>query len=380
MAFCDSVRGQSEPLLDPSMNFGMSLLSLRPGKVGGAETYVRELVRCLPAVAGGDEFSLILPREVSRDLEAPGWRKVVVDRSDSELVAARVAEAFSPWRARAIERLVDGLRAAAILFPQQSIFPKRAAAPGVVTVGDVQHLVMPENFGLFDRAFRAAIYPYSLRRARRIIAISRFTKQMLVERAGVAAEKIQVVPHGFAPGAAARPLDDLPGPYLYYPAATFPHKNHAALFRSYAALRKRGAIEEPLLLTGARTGLWPRLESLIRELGMTPHVRHLGHLPSEEVPRVYAGASAILFATLFEGLGLPVLEAASFGKRIVVSRLQVFDEIGVPARFQIDFSDPDQLLGALRAPGPFALEKRPLTWEETARATLRELRRAAETA
>jgi glycosyltransferase involved in cell wall biosynthesis len=347
--------------------------------VGGAETYLRQLVRFLPSVAGGDALSLIVPREVARDLEAPGWRQAVVDLGDRALVAARVAEAFSPWRARAIERLVDGLRADAILFPQQSIFPKRAAAPAVVTVGDVQHLYLPENFGLADRAFRAAIYPYSLRCARRIIAISGFTKKTLVERAGVDAEKVEVVRFGLAPAdtTPARPLDDLPGPYLYYPAATYPHKNHATLFRTYAALRQRGAIEERLVLTGARTGLWPRLESLIHELGLDRHVRHLGHLPASDVRRVYAGASAILFPTLFEGFGLPVLEAVELGKKIVVSRLEVFDEIGVPRKFQIDFSDPEQLLGALRFPGSTVLEKRPFTWEDTARATLRELRRAA---
>src|SRR5438477_306851 len=75
---------------------------------------------------------------------------------------------------------------------------------------------------------------------------------------------------------------------------------------------------------------------------------------------------------------LPVLEAAGWGKKIVTSRLEVFSEIGVPARFQIDFSDPDQLLAALRLPGPTVLEKRPHGWEECARATLRELRRAAQ--
>src|SRR5260370_32450648 len=131
----------------------MSLLSLRPGQVGGAETYLRQLVRCLPSIAGSDELSLIVPREVARNLDAPGWRKVIVDRSDGELVAARVAEAFSPWRDRAIERLVDGLRADAILFPQQSIFPQRAAAPAVVTVGGGPRLGPPQNFRLFGRAF-----------------------------------------------------------------------------------------------------------------------------------------------------------------------------------------------------------------------------------
>jgi glycosyltransferase involved in cell wall biosynthesis len=358
------------------MRFAMSLLSLRPGQVGGAETYVRQLVRWLPAVAGGDELALVMPREVANTLETPGWRRVIVDLSDRQLVMARIAEAFTPWRARGVERLFANVDA--VLFPQQSIFPKRVEAPAVLSVGDVQHLFHPGNIPLFERAFRAAIYPDGMRRARRIIAISEYTKKTLVERAGVPPDKITAVPMGFTPAdaAPARPLDDLPGRYLYYPAATFAHKNHAVLFRTYAALERRGAIDEPLLLTGARTGLWKKLARLIRELGMEGHIRHLGYLSHAEVRRVYAGASAIVFPSLFEGFGLPVLEAVEFGKKVIVSRLEVFEEIGVPAQLRIDFSEPDQLLAALRLPGPTRLSKPPLSWEENARAALGELRRA----
>ena len=131
------------------------------------------------------------------------------------------------------------------------------------------------------------------------------------------------------------------------------------------------------MLTGAWTAHWPKLVKVIGELGMAEHIRHLGYLPYANVRRVYAGASAILFPTRFEGFGLPVLEAVEAGKKVIVSRLEVFDEIGVPARFQIDFSNPGQLLAALRQPGPTVLEKRPSTWEESARATLAELRSAA---
>ena len=363
------------------MRFAMSLLSFRPGQVGGAETYVRHLLDSLPAAADPkDDLVLVAPRDVARTLRVPGWQMAVVDLGDKELVAARIAEAFTPWRARGVERLIDGLRLDAILYPQQSIFPRRVASPAVLTVVDLQHLFFPHNFGLFDRAFRAAIYPYSLRRARRIIAISGTTKKTLVERAGVPAEKVEAVPFGFTSSDAAsvRPLEDLPGPYLYYPAATFAHKNHATLFKSYAALRGRGELDMPLVLTGARTGLWPALERRIRQLGMGEHIRHLGFLPFADVRRVYAGASAVVFPTLFEGFGLPVLEASEFGKKLVTSRLEVFDEIGVPARFQIDFAEPDQLLRALRLEGPTTLEKHPGSWEDNARATLRALRLAAD--
>jgi len=358
------------------MRFAMSLLSLRPGQVGGAETYVRQLVRWLPAVAGGDELALVMPREVAHTLETPGWRRVIADLSDRQLVMARVAEAFTPWRARGLERLFGNVDA--VLFPQQSIFPKRIEAPAVLSVGDVQHLFHPRNIPLLERAFRAAAYPHGLRRARRIIAVSEYTKKTLVERAGVPPDKITAVPMGFTPAEAAsvRPLEDPPGPYLYYPAATFAHKNHAALFRTYAALARQGAIDEPLVLTGARTGLWKKLARLVRELGMEGRIRHLGYLSQADVRRVYAGASAIVFPSLFEGFGLPVLEAVAFGKKVIVSRLEVFEEIGVPSQFRIDFSKADQLLAALRLPGTTQLAKAPLSWEENARKALGELRRA----
>lgn len=361
------------------MHFAISLLNFRPGQVGGVETYVRKLLRSLPAVAGGDTLTLVVPRHVVATLDAPGWRLAIVELGDRQLVAARIAEAMTPWRARGVERAIEELRLDAMLFPQQSIFPRTVRVPAVLTVVDVQHLFFPENFGLFDRTFRAAIYPYSLGRARRIIAISQTTRKTLIERAGMPPEKIEAVPFGFSPeeGGVQRPLEGVPGPYLYYPAATFPHKNHAALFRSYAALRARGDVAEPLVLTGVRTGLWKKLERLIRELRMEDHIRHLGYLSYADVRRVYAGASAVVLPTLFEGFGLPVLEAVELGKKVIVSRLGIFDEVGVPPRFQIDFSDPAQLAAALRLPGPTSLAVRPSTWEDNARATLRELRRAA---
>jgi glycosyltransferase involved in cell wall biosynthesis len=361
------------------MRFAVSLLSLRPGAVGGAETYVRRLLAALPAVVGDDELVAVLDADLAERLPTPGLARAVLPFGARRLVAERVLEAFTPARARAAERVFREVAADAVLFPQQSIFPARVAAPVVLTVVDLQHLFFPQNFALFDRAFRAAVYPRSLRRAQRVIAISEYTRRTLVERAHLPPEKVVAVPFGHAPAppGAVEPLAAVPAPYLYYPAASFPHKDHATLFRTYAALRRGGQLAEPLVLTGARTGHWPRLARLARSLGIAGDVRHLGFLPFADVRRVYAGASAVLFPTRFEGFGLPVVEAAELGKKVVTSRLEVFDEIGVPRRFQIDFADPLALLAALRAEGPTVLDRRPGSWEDNARATLRELRRAA---
>jgi glycosyltransferase involved in cell wall biosynthesis len=363
------------------MKLAISLLSLRPGQVGGAETYVRQLVAKLPGVAEpGDLLVAVMDRDVAAAVETPGWERVVVPRSSRSVVVERILEAFTPWRARAVERAFADAGADVVLYPQQSIFPKRAPGRAVLTVVDVQHLYQPELIPAFERAFRPAIYPYSMARADHLVAISEFTRRTVLERCGVAREKVTAIPLGYEPRDASSvvPTDRVAGPYLYYPAATFAHKNHAALIRSYAALRRRGDLAAKLVFTGMQTPAWKGLARLASDLGVADDVVHLGFLPFAEIRRVYAGAEAIVFPSRYEGFGIPVLEAAvEFGKKVITSRLPVFDELGVPAERQIDFSDPGALLTALRLPGPTVLTRTPSSWEDCARRTLEVARAAA---
>ena len=359
----------------------MSLLSLRPGQVGGAETYVRQLLAKLPgAAAPGDRLVALMDRDVASAMATPGWERVVLPRSARGVVIERILEAFTPWRAREAERAIAAVDADVALYPQQSIFPKRAPGRAVLTVVDVQHLYQPELIPAVERAFRAAIYPASLARADHLLAISEFTRRTLLERCGVEPERVTAVPLGYEPrdGTTVAPTDRVAGPYLYYPAATFAHKNHAALIRSYAALRRRGALAARLVFTGMQTPAWSGLARLARRLGVADDVVHLGWLPYPEIRRVYAGADAVVFPSRYEGFGIPVLEAAvEFRKKVITSRLPVFEELGVPPERQVDFADPDALLAALRLPGPTVLAHRPSTWEDCARRTLEACRAVA---
>ncbi len=90
-----------------------------------------------------------------------------------------------------------------------------------------------------------------------------------------------------------------------------------------------------------------------------------GFIPYSDVLSLYAGADAVVFPTEYEGFGLPILEAAQFGKKLICSRLAVFDEIGVPARCQIDFSDPEKLFERIMSDEIPSLEKEPITWKES---------------
>ncbi len=357
----------------------VSLRSFRPGRIGGTETYLRNLVEELPRHSSGDALVAVMDRDLATALPTPGFERVVVDRGARRIIAGRVLEAFTPWRDRPLERLFDAIRADVALFPQQSLYPRDVRTPSVVTVADVQHLVFPEYFPLFDRLYRPRIYPQSMSRARRIIAISEFTRSELVIRCRIAAEKIAVVPHGVVAAHANElaPLDGLDAPYLYCPAASFPHKGHETLLVTYAELRRKGRMPYPLVLTGMQTVHWRTLARRIEALGIAKDVRHLGFLPFADVQRVYAGAVAVVLPTRYEGFGLPAIEAIAHQKKVIVSDIPAFREIGVPAAWRIDFADPEQLSAAIARPGPTRLERTPATWAECARRTLEVLREAA---
>ncbi|HET8732593.1 MAG TPA: glycosyltransferase family 1 protein [Anaeromyxobacteraceae bacterium] len=361
------------------MRIALSLLALRPGQVGGAETYVRALVRHLPAAAAGDELLLVLDRDLDRTIEAPGWTKVVMPYGARELVARRIAEAYAPWRDRRSEAVLAAARPDVTLHPQQSIFPREPPGAAVLTVVDVQHLHHPENFGLFDRTFRPRVYPRSLARADRVIAISEFTLRTLAGRCALSPGKGVVIPLGVDPAPPGTgpplPVGLAPDRFLYCPAATWPHKGHDRLIAAYGALRRGGRVTDRLVLTGQRTPLWKReLQPLARRLGIEGDVLHLGFVPRPTVDALLSMARAVVFPTRYEGFGLPVVEAANAGGRIVASRLEVFDEIGLPRENQVDFEDPESVAAALALPRPTRLLREPLSWAEVARRTAEVLR------
>lgn len=363
------------------MRIAISLLNFRPGRIGGAETYIRELLAGLVSLADDDSIILITRREVADDFSRMGYDTAIVDACDRRIQSARCLEAFTPYRARFVEKVFDLVSPDVVLFPQQSIFPKAARCPAVVTVHDLQHMVLPSNYSMMERSFRRSIYAYSLSRADKIIAISAQTGRMLVDLCGVSSDKISVIHHGRPEidPTAVNPSSRVTGKYLYYPAASFRHKGHEVLIRTFAELKRRAGFDYKLVLTGQKTTHWRKCRRLIRSLSLADDIVHLGFVEWPEVLGLYKAAEAVVFPTQFEGFGLPVLEAASFGRKIICSQLDVFDEIGVPRQNQIDFSHPDELLSAMEL-APLVLEKQPQSWRDAAEATLNLLCQAAKVA
>lgn len=354
------------------MKIGVSLLNFRPGVMGGIETYYRQIIKWLPIIAG-DTHDVIFFSDRDIAQAFPEIRTISLGWSARRVVGMRLAEAFSPYRCLRLQKRMLEEKVDVMFFPHQAMFPLHCPVKSVVTVHDLQQVYFPHYFSLFDRLFRRLVWTPSLKICDRIISISNATKVDLVKYAQVSSEKIDVVHHGFdaADRSSVAPFN-AGYPYLYYPAASFPHKGHRTLVTSFSALKKRGLLPGvKLILTGRQTPHWKSVEGVIKDEGLSGDVIHRGFVSAREVWALYKGAEAVLFPSEFEGFGIPVLEAAQCGKKFICSKLPVFQEIGVRPCWQIDFSDPDSLRLALDSSDETGLTKPALSWEKAIANTLK---------
>jgi glycosyltransferase involved in cell wall biosynthesis len=219
----------------------------------------------------------------------------------------------------------------------------------VVTVHDLGWQVHPE---LYDRRLRlqySTLFPWVLRRADHFIAVSRYTADDLVRRAGVPASKIEVIYHGIDPEFTAPASRSGPPPsdtpYVLAVGGISPRKNTRRLIEAFSRWRARGGHRSAyrLLITGT---------SIDREFaeggaGLPEGVSLLGYVAKSELPRLYASAAAFLYPGIYEGFGLPIIEAMACGTPVVTSRTGAAPEIAGGAAVLVDPFDVGSIEGGL---------------------------------
>ena len=207
---------------------------------------------------------------------------------------------------------------------------------GVVTVHDLGWQVHPELYAPRVRLMYRALFPWAVRRADRFIAVSRYTADDLVRRAGVPASKIEVVYHGLDPVFAAPPGAGSAdaAPYVLAVGGVSPRKNTRRLIEAFTRWRGRGTHRSPyrLLITGTSLdrGVADGNDSLPAGVSL------LGYVDMTALPRLYAGAAAFLYPGIYEGFGLPIIEAMACGAPVVTSTTGAAPEIAGGAAVLVD--------------------------------------------
>lgn len=207
--------------------------------------------------------------------------------------------------------------------------------PTVLTVHDLIFERFPEHHTITNRLFLKLGMPLFVRAADAIIAVSRHTKQDLLELYGTPAEKIHVIYEGidesFEPAgpssvAAVRERYGIARPYLLMVGTLEPRKNHAVALRALAALKADG-LPHCLVIAGGKGWLFDPIQTLVGELGLSADVIFTGHVPDEDLPSLYSGADCFLMPSLYEGFGFPVLEAMACGTPVICSNASSLPEI-----------------------------------------------------
>jgi glycosyltransferase involved in cell wall biosynthesis len=324
--------------LSRPVHIGLNLVFLVPGETGGMEIYARELIPELVAGAPEHRFTAFINRETA---ESRGpWNQLV----ESVVVPVRARNRLE-W-VRGEQQLLPRLAARAdveLLHSFASTAPAWGRFRRVVTIHDIIYRVVPAAHpGLRSLGMRALV-PLAARRADRIIVDAASTRADLERFLGVPADKVDVVPLGLGTSRRAEPLTEpeirrLLGaddrPIVLSVSAKLAHKNLARLI---SALTSIPAARRPLLvLPGYPTSHERELKAHTARLGLQADVRFLGWVAADELEGLYAAAACVVFPSLAEGFGLPVLEAMARGVPVVCSDRGVLAEIAGKAALKFD--------------------------------------------
>lgn len=366
----------------------------------GISRYIYSLLEGLSRLEDKDRYTVF----VSRDEIAAAAASPFGQSSSLRLVPVSWPTSQPPQRI-AWEQLAlpEALRSKAVdvFHAPANVLPPRLPCASVVTVHDVAFMRYPQFFRPMRRAYQRRFVRSSVGRATRIAAVSESTKRDLVEYLSAPAECTDVIypgiPDDFQPVrdeeklAAFRAAHRLPERYALFLGTLEPRKNLVGLVEAYAQLREQHADTPSLVIAGAKGWYYSELFERVRALGLLGAITFAGYVAREEQPMWYSGAEAFVYPSLYEGFGIPVLEALACGVPTVTSNLSSLPEAAGSLALQVDPQDRTALAHAmLRALTDATLRQRTtaegLQWarqfsiERMAKAYKESYRRAAERA
>ncbi len=331
---------------------------LRAAKTGVGH-YTAQLLAWLPRVAPDLDPVPFHARHIARrqagiatDRTAPGE-------------PARTRSSRLPWTLRHLLHVGYGLAFRAIarrhgyqLYHEPNHVPIPCRLPTVTTIHDLSVIDHPEWHPADRRAWYATYFERGLRQSARLITVSRFTRDACVGRLNVPADRIDVIPLAPREVFTAGPAPDevredlrrslhLPDRFLLFVGTIEPRKNLLTLLEAYARLDAKTRSHHPLVIVGMQGWGDEALETQARQLGIEHTVHLAGYLTDDRLAPLYQMAHALVFPSLYEGFGLPPLEAMACGCPVVASTAASLPEVVGDAALTGEPTDPAQLAEAI---------------------------------
>ena len=327
------------------MRIGIDLRKLHDYGIG---TYVRNLVTGLSRQGDETRYVLLCRPEDREFVAGLGPRfEAAVERSGNYSVREQVSVPLALRRAR-----VDLFHA-----PHYVVSPL-TACPFIVTIHDCIHLRFPQY--LPNRAayyYARTMMAMAARRARRVLTVSEASKDDILHYLRIPADKVEVIYNALDERLASPPTPEeiarvrdrfmLTSPFILYTGNIKPHKNVDRLIEAFSILRRRGFADVKLLVIGDEISRYQNLRRLVHRFQLHQQVRFLGFVPDATLRALYGLASVFVFPSLYEGFGLPPLEAMAAGVPVVTSNVSSLPEVVGDAALLIDPMDAGAIAGAI---------------------------------
>jgi glycosyltransferase involved in cell wall biosynthesis len=302
---------------------------LRAGRVGGAEFMLHGLVEGIARL--GLPVTLLLPAEnafVSVDFLS----HIEVLERESDLRVHRARTIGNRFLTEALETSGANRKFSANAIVSPNYFtPPLCGVPAITAILDLQYLHFPQHFSAQKRVWLRLAHMHTLKQARFVPVISDFVRRDIVARLGDRSErKLVVIPvpvawQRFTPSPSLPDSSGLTRPFVLSVASHYAHKNLGTLVRAFALIARRVPHDLVLVgqrraqLIGTRFGGAGDLEQLVSSLGLTERVRFTGHVSDAEVGWYYRNATAFVFPSLFEGFGMPIVEALGHALPVITT-------------------------------------------------------------
>lgn len=315
------------------------------GDNGGAKLMTLLLLRALGGLRPNWRFVCIVSDAAYDELahlDGPNIERVRVG-------ALGTARGLSHWRGRRVDLL---------FCPFTMPYFQHPDVPAVSVIYDLQYAYYPQFFTPEDEAGRERTFLAAARLCERLVCISDFARDTVLRQGNVPPGRAVTIHISLprrlarvAPEAVAAARQDLglgQDDYFLYPANFWPHKNHRMLLTAFGMLiAARPQARLRLVLTGADTGLRRELGEAVVRLGLEDRVTFAGYVSDDTLSALLTGARALVFPSLFEGFGMPLVEAMAVGTPIVCSNVTSLPEVGGEAALYFDPRRPDDMAAAL---------------------------------
>lgn len=323
------------------MKLGINATGLYPGKVGGAEQYLRNILQELNSYADIETYLFLNEAAMPTFEETDRFHPIAIDLSYNHVTQLNgyiLYYQIDVW-----------------FCPLFHLIPAPCSIPNVTTIFDIQQDYFPENFDPFVLSERKRLTQETIENTDMVLTISEFSKKTIQEKYHVDADKIHVTyldaDSSFHDEINPHHLEEirktLPEEFILFPANMWPHKNHLNLIKGFSIAKEKYKLPLSLVFTGAKERETPQIEQFIQEKHLRDWIDYLGYLPQDDMRYVFRCANMLAFPSLFEGFGIPLVEAMASEVPIICSTSSCVPEIAGDAAVLFDAQNPEEIAEAI---------------------------------